>query len=171
MSRKHLRQKRKTEKKPKRSRRSKRSNTSHLRRRTRNRRGGVFVRNPKVYKTTLCRHWRQGRDCPHGKRCQHAHGAHELRVPQSPPIQATPARVAEEAARVAEEAARVAEERAAREAAVRAIWERGSSVPLTPRSPAKQTYIRPLDPTWEPPPSSRRQQPYIPPLDLTWGPP
>uniref|UniRef100_A0AC34PX43 C3H1-type domain-containing protein n=1 Tax=Panagrolaimus sp. JU765 TaxID=591449 RepID=A0AC34PX43_9BILA len=36
-------------------------------------------KNPCLYKTTLCEHWRNGRRCRFGVNCWYAHGEHDLR--------------------------------------------------------------------------------------------
>lgn len=43
------------------------------------------VKNPKLYKTELCRSWMDQGRCNYGERCQYAHGEHEKRsVPRHP---------------------------------------------------------------------------------------
>lgn len=43
------------------------------------------AKNPKLYKTELCRSWADSGHCNYGERCQYAHGAQEKRpVPRHP---------------------------------------------------------------------------------------
>lgn len=47
-----------------------------------------LVKDPERYRTVMCQNWTTTGECPYGRKCQFAHGAHELRARGAPMTEA-----------------------------------------------------------------------------------